>query len=155
MKIITIEGKENTGKTTLVKELYRYLNLRGAFVLYYEVTGAHYEDFHAVIIWNSKVIAFCSIGDYADKDVYNAENKLWPFTYIEKGIELAIRKYPADILINTRTTNLNETDYKLLLKEKVGNENYISYKTKDIIYQNDCIKHNQEILSSIIKEIEK
>ncbi len=154
MKIITIEGNENTGKTTLVKELYRYLNLRGAFVLYYEVTGAHYEDFHAVIIWNSKVIAFCSIGDYADIDENKADDKLWPYAYIKKGIELA-NKYSAIILINTKTSNLSNTDYKLLLKEIVKNENYISYKMKDNIFQDECIKQNQEILSSIIKEIEK
>lgn len=154
MKILTIIGKENSGKTTLIKDLFNYLKQNEAFMLYYKVTGAHYEDFHSVLICKGKVIAFCSIGDYADDDVYDANDKLWPLKYIEEGLKLAL-EYSADILINTRTSNLNETDYKLLLQKIVKNENYISYKMKDNVFQKDCIKHNQKIFTSIFEEIQK
>ena len=99
MKIITTIGHSNKGKTTQIKFLYDYLTKQGAFVLYYEAVGAHYEDFMAVLIWEAKMISLCSIGDYADDDEEDPQNELWHLKYIQDGIDLA-KKWNSDFLIN-------------------------------------------------------
>lgn len=151
MKIITVIGKSDTGKTTLIKSVYESLKRQGAFVLYYDVTGAHYEDIRAVVIWRGKTIAFCSIGDWADDD-YKINGDLWHLSYIKEGIEIA-RGKEADILINALTSNIQEDDYKKLLRNIFSNDTYISCNMQSNIFQKDCIKQNQEKLEFIIKEI--
>lgn len=103
MKVITIEGDENAGKTTLVRNVLRRLVNDGAEVLYYEATGHLYDDFHAVVIWRSRKITLCSIGD--------------KITYIEKGIDRAKATW-SDILLNTRTLSVEEERYKQSLPSK-------------------------------------
>lgn len=83
----------------------------------------------------------------------NVSLKLWPFTYVKEGFKLA-DDYKADIFINAKTSDLNEEDYKFLLKN-FGYENFISYKMENEIFQKDCIKHNQKIKAQILDEIEK
>ena len=151
-RIITVTGKRNSGKTTLVKNVYNYLVKQGAFILYYDVTGAHFEDIRAVVIWKGKVIALCSIGDYADDD-FKTDDTLWPLTYIKDGIDIAI-KHKAEILLNTYSSgNMTENDYKQLLKNKFGDEIFTPCLMTKNVYQTDCIKQNQEKLDFILNEI--
>ncbi len=145
MKIITITGKQNTGKTTIIKKLYEHLLSQGAFVCYYDVTGAHFEDIHAVVIWKRKVICICSVGD---------DNLHGGLSYIEEGIQIA-KKYGTEILINALTTKIKETDYQMLLKKYNAGECYIPCPMKDNLYKIECIKHNQERLDFILRELEK
>ncbi|MDE6719159.1 MAG: hypothetical protein K2J68_04805 [Treponemataceae bacterium] len=97
MKVITIEGEQNSGKTTLVRNVLRRLVNDGAEVLCYETYGHLRDDFHAVVIWRGRKITLCSIGDL--------------ITYIRKGIEKA-RITWSDILLNTRTLSVEEEKYK-------------------------------------------
>lgn len=110
-KVITVTGEENTGKTTLIKFVYDVLRQSGAIVLLYEQTGAYFEDFHAVLVWNCKIIAICSIGDEADKE----EKDLWK--YIKDGIDLAIN-YNADFLINTLSIPIPYDNYDKIKNNK-------------------------------------
>lgn len=100
MKVITIEGDQDTGKTTLVRNVLRRLVNDGAEVLYYEATGHLYDDFHAVVIWRSRKITLHSIGDEPE--------------YIQDGIDRAKATW-SDILLNTRTLSVDAEKYKRLL----------------------------------------
>ena len=97
MKVITIEGGKNAGKTTLVRHVLRCLVNDGAEVIKYEVTGQYYDDFFAFLMWKAKKIVLRSIGD--------------ELSFITPGIELATNE-KADILLNTRTITVNEAEYK-------------------------------------------
>ena len=87
----------------------------------------------------------------ADDD-YKINGDLWHLSYIKEGIEIA-RGKEADILINALTSNIQEDDYKKLLRNIFSNDTYISCNMQSNIFQKDCIKQNQEKLESIIKEI--
>ena len=66
------------------------------------------------------------------------------------------KKYKADILVNVRTsTNMTENDYKQLLRNEIGNDSFKSFSMKTDMLQSECIKFNQSIIDSILKEIEK
>lgn len=154
MNIITITGNQNTGKTTLVKDLYKYLVSQNAFIRFYEATGAYFEDFNAVVIYHGKVISLCSIGDFSAEG-YEENDELGALEYVKGGIEIA-KKYKADILVNVRTsTNMTENDYKQLLRNEIENDSFKSISMKTDMLQSECIKFNQSIIDSILKEIEK
>lgn len=154
LKVITITGDQNTGKTTLVKDLYKYLVNQNAFIRFYEAAGAFFEDFNAVVIYHGKVISLCSIGDFSSEG-YEEDDELGALEYVKVGIEIA-KKYEVDILVNTRTsTNMAENDYKKLLRNEIGDDSYISFSMKTNAYQSECIKFNQSVMASILKEIKK
>lgn len=97
MKVITIEGDKNAGKTTLVRHVLHRLVNDGAEVLYYEACGAFRDDFHAIVIWHARKITLCSIGDL--------------ISYVRDGIAQAKDTF-SDILLNTRTLSVKEEEYK-------------------------------------------
>ena len=80
MRIITVQGDSDTGKTTLIKSILKKLLSKGAVLIFYEIKGADKQDFHAVVLWKSRIIAMCSLGDESDKKDYK---------YIEDGLILA------------------------------------------------------------------
>lgn len=137
-EVITVTGAENVGKTTLVWAVYNKLLADGAESVYFHIVGADAKDFHAVVIWNGKIIAFCSIGDRADKK----ENNNWK--YIEDGIEMALN-HNAEILINALSLNsgLTEGGYKNLLKKtpKIKSDKYVPI---DLICQSTVEKQIQQ-----------
>lgn len=154
LHVITITGNKNTGKTSLIKDLYRYLVSQNAFIRFYEATGAYLEDFNAVVIYHGKEISLCSIGDFSAEG-YERDGDLGALEYIKYGIEIATN-YKADILVNVRTsTNMTENDYKQLLRNEIGNDSFKSFSMKTDMLQSECIKFNQSIIDSILKEIEK
>lgn len=64
-KIITVYGDGNTGKTTVINEIYYFLIKNGATVVHKkkQIDGDQ-NDFTAVLSYKGKNIAFLSMGDY-------------------------------------------------------------------------------------------
>lgn len=135
MKIITIEGEQDAGKTTLVRHVLRRLVNDGAEVLYYEATGHLYDDFHAVVIWRSRKITLHSIGDEPE--------------YVQDGIDRAKATW-SDILLNTRTLSVEEEKYKKSLPTECEfNPVSVTPPPKDKGIDL-FIKQNQKALESIM-----
>lgn len=64
-KIITVYGDGNTGKTTVINEIYDFLIKNGATVVHKKKQiGGDKNDFTAVLSYKGKNIAFLSMGDY-------------------------------------------------------------------------------------------
>ncbi|MBP3366673.1 MAG: hypothetical protein J6K96_06715 [Treponema sp.] len=64
-KIITIYGDGNTGKTTVINDIYDTLINTGATVKHNKKQiGGNQNDFTAVLSYKGKNIAFLSMGDY-------------------------------------------------------------------------------------------
>lgn len=113
MKIITLKGKSNSGKTTAITNIFEKLKGKGAVVQFFERTGADNKDFIALITYNNKEIAFCSIGDVADEGDS-------PIEYIMNGINFAYERN-ADIFINAfseDTLPITFETYKLFFCEE-------------------------------------
>ncbi len=151
MKVVTVIGKENTGKTTLIKYTLDMLVKSGAFVLYYDVTGAGLDDIRAVVIWNGKVISFCSIGDEADDDEENENDELWQLSYVKQGIEIA-QKNKADIIVNVCNCKI-KNKYKTLLANMLGSENYTPYEIKEKDDAKEQIIQMQNAYNEILRKL--
>ena len=151
MKIYTISGCSNTGKTTFIKYVYERLINEGADLIFYKKTGRFYDDFYALVYWNQMSIALCSIGDKSTKSDCQFDKGLKinneKLAYIQRGIEMATR-FHADFLINTRNEDeISENKYKSLLKEyqisdyepfhlkSVTSEPYSALNVKETDYQ--------------------
>lgn len=134
MKVITIEGDKNAGKTTLVRHVLRRLVNEGAEVVFYEACGYLYPDFHAVVIWRGRKITLCSIGDL--------------ITYIRDGIKRA-KTTLSDILLNTRTLSVEEEKYRQSLPPECDLRSISVAPPKDENTE-AFIKQNQAALESIM-----
>lgn len=134
MKVITIEGGKDAGKTTLVRNVLRRLVNDGAEVVFYEAGGYLYPDFHAVVIWRARKITLCSIGD--------------SITYIREGIKRA-KENSSDILLNTRTLTVEEEKYKQSLPPDCDLRSVPVAPPKDKNTE-AFIKQNQAALESIM-----
>ena len=135
MKVITIEGGKDAGKTTLVRNVLRRLVNDGAEVVFYEACGYLYPDFHAVVIWRARKITLCSIGDL--------------FSYIQGGVKRA-KENSSDILLNTRTLTVEEEKYKQLLPTDCDLRSVPVAPPKDENTE-AFIKQNQVALESIME----
>lgn len=133
MKVITIEGDQDAGKTTLVRHVLHRLVNDGAEVLYYKVCGTFRDDFHAVVIWHARKITLCSIGDL--------------ISYVRDGIARA-NDTSSEILLNTRTLSVNEEDYKLSLPSECDLHSISVMSNKVDIEA--FIKEKQKVLESIM-----
>lgn len=110
MKIITVTGKENTGKTTLIWTIYNNLLENGAEITYFNLLGRDSKDFHAMVVWKGKIIAICSIGDISDN---NDEQ------YIKDGIEMA-KEHDAEILLNALSDFIDKkNNHSITIYEKL------------------------------------
>lgn len=89
MRVITVVGKKEIGKTTFIKYVFYHLLKRGGKVLFYKTIGQDELDFHSIMLWKKRMIAFCSVGD--------ADIPYW--SIIENGLDFG-KTYSADILIN-------------------------------------------------------
>lgn len=148
MKIITVSGPDNSGKTTLIQYVFQKLISDGGKITYYEACGARVDDFNAVIVWHGKIIAFCSIGDKPDYGKKN-ENGL---QNIENGIRLADQHF-VDILLNARTEDISEVDYKNCLEKHFGNDFYIPIKLCKPNSLETLIKNQQLSFELIMREV--
>ncbi len=135
MKVITIEGEQNSGKTTLVRNVLRRLVNDGAEVVFYEACGYLYPDFHAVVIWRARKITLCSIGD--------------SISYVHGGVKRA-KENSSDILLNTRTLTVEEEKYKKLLPTECDLSSVPVAPPKDENTE-AFIRQNQAALESIME----
>ena len=165
-RIITVVGENQRGKTTLIKHLYEILKQLGAEQLFFKLTGAYFEDFYAVVFWNGKKIAICSIGDKSyDNDVIEATDNITNnnIIYIQRGLILA-KNYKADILVNTlsvptpqdKTKHETLDEYEKLLMNSFSSSVFIPINL-EYIKPGDYtpIKTKQEKCNEIIDEIKK
>ncbi|MBD5432798.1 MAG: hypothetical protein HDR35_10625 [Treponema sp.] len=141
MKVITIEGEQNSGKTTLVRNVLRRLVNDGAEVLYYRVYGHLLNDFYAVVIWRARKIMLYSIGDRID--------------YIQEGLEFLkgtewIKGVGSDILVNTRTLSVDEKQYKRLLPPECDLRSVSVTPPPKLKNIEPFVKKNQVALESIM-----
>lgn len=151
MKIITLVGKDRTRKTTLIKRVYNEI-LKEGLLLYYESEGADNQDFKALIKWNDKIIAFCSIGDPADP-------KHIPSEYILRGLVFASKK-EADILVNAYSksfryeNNIEEFSYETyesIISVYKNNSLYIPIKIDDNAFREQFDENCNRIIEEISK----
>ncbi|MBQ9207423.1 MAG: hypothetical protein IJ158_12040 [Treponema sp.] len=112
MKIITIKGNQNSGKTTLIKYAFDNLKHDGAEILEYKVSGHLQDDFTAIILWRGIKVYIQSLGDIND------ETDEGQMSWIKDGVKNA-EKLNADVLINAFTSILDEKDYLAFLSPKI------------------------------------
>ncbi|MDY4766975.1 MAG: hypothetical protein SO238_00965 [Treponema sp.] len=77
MRIITIIGDDNSGKTTLLQYMLNQLKNTGAEILSFSRLGHNYDDFECILFWKGKKVAMCSIGDakkYIDEGLHRAKD---------------------------------------------------------------------------------
>lgn len=144
MKIITLKGKPNSGKTTTITNIFEKLRGCGAVVQYFERTGADNKDFLAFITYNGKEIVFCSIGDIADEGHS-------PLEYVLNGMIFASKK-EADIFINAFSEGLPVSfeTYKLLFsKEDSLKPILMAVRKTSKEYENQKVKITEDILNEI------
>ena len=141
IKIITITGEENCGKTSLVKYLFELLKQMGAEVIFYKLVGAHFEDFITILMLKGKLIAICSLGDAA----YDDEKYVSKTGYIEQCYEELFNCYSnsnlyakIDYFINVKNYDIEDIAFKAVLKKICKAEMYIPIlceKNKDGPFQ--------------------
>lgn len=150
MKIITLVGKDKTWKTTLIKRVYEEISKKE--LLFYKNEGADNRDFKALVKWNNKKIAFCSIGDPADP-------KHLPSEYILRGLVFA-SKNEADILVNAYSksfryeNNIEEFSYETyesIISVYKNNSLYIPIKIDDNAFREQFDENCNRIIEEISK----
>ncbi|MDY6030436.1 MAG: hypothetical protein SPI86_01610 [Treponemataceae bacterium] len=164
MKIITIFGDENVGKTTLVWDVFNKLMETGAELTYFHVFGADGRDFHAIVVWEGKIIAICSIGDVAyEEDIKDSgiSEDEKSFLYVKNGIDMA-RKYKAEILLNVVSNSIKEKcpDIKEKYEELLKDDNQKNEVLSTVLFERKstdlievAIKKRQECRNAIIKDL--
>ena len=100
MKVITLKGDTKTKKTQTITDIFAKLISMGGKEQYFKEEGKDNLDFKALVKYNGKTIAFCSIGYIADFGHLESE-------YILGGIVFASEN-EADTLINAYTTSFQE-----------------------------------------------
>lgn len=88
MKIIILEGKDETGKSLTMNLVYAYLLNKGAYLIdYSKITYGSPCDFEAILKYEEKSVAIYSLGDTK----YQCANAVK--SYEEKKIDVLIMAY--------------------------------------------------------------
>lgn len=139
MKIFVIKGKENSGKTNAIRNIFQTIikheNIKheNGKVLFYEPKGADYCDFITAIELKGKKIVINSLGDCVP--------------YVKNGKSKA-EKENADIFITAWTSKLDKTqDLKEILPDSVICEDYKFPEEKFLSEQADWIS---KFLSNLV-----
>ena len=134
MKIFIIKGKENSGKTNAIRNIFQTIvKSEHGNVLSYETKGADYCDFISVVELKGKKIAINSLGDCV--------------SYVKNGKSKA-EKENADIFITAWTSKLDNTqDLKEILPNSVICEDYKLPEEKFLSEQTDWIS---KFLSNLV-----
>ncbi len=143
MKVITVIGDTDSGKTTLLNYLYEFLKNDGADIMQFKREGDKKDDVVVLLYWHSKKIVICSIGD--------------AMRYIKFGTELAKIERP-DILINALTSNISCQELKDLLSWVKEDEMVTPIKIQMAKFKKDYdaqTRQKQEKFQQILGEIEK
>ena len=117
MKIITLKGAKNSGKTTALRNLYQQLlNMTDSRCpIEYINESNDYCDFTAYFVLNGKKIVIKTVGD--------------AITWVRQGFGYAKSK-DADVLINAWTSHLDEKyDIQTELPSAIIIENPITLST--------------------------
>ncbi len=134
MKIFVIKGKENSGKTNAIRNIFQAI-VKGNHgkVLFYEPKGADYCDFISVVELKCKKIVINSLGDCV--------------SYVKNGKAKA-EKENADIFITAWTSKLDKNqDLKEILPNSVIYEDYKVPEEKFLLEQADWIS---KFLSNLV-----
>lgn len=134
MKVITIKGAKNTGKTTLLKYAYKNLLTDGADIIEYDCSDFLTEDIYAYLIWRGLKIVIFSIGDSIE--------------YVKKGIEKA-NFWKVDVLVNALTTTISEDQYRILIPEKEFSITMDEKSDKEDRVQHKQYKYFNELLPKL------
>ncbi|WP_298738535.1 hypothetical protein [uncultured Treponema sp.] len=134
MKIFIIKGKENSGKTNAIRNIFQTIvKSEHGNVLSYETKGADYCDFISVVELKGKKIAINSLGDCV--------------SYVKNGKSKA-EKENADIFITAWTSKLDKNqDLKEILPNSVICEDYKFPEEKFLSEQTQWIS---EFLSNLV-----
>ena len=134
MKIFVIKGKENSGKTNAIRNIFQTIvKSEHGNVLSYETKGADYCDFISVVELKGKKIAINSLGDCV--------------SYVKNGKSKA-EKENADIFITAWTSKLDKNqDLKEILPNSVICEDYKFPEEKFLSEQTQWIS---EFLSNLV-----
>ena len=99
MKIITIKGGKNSGKTTTIRNIYqKFTVMKNSKILKYTPAGFDKTDFDAIVSVKNKIVVFRSYGD--------------GISYVRTGLQYAKSK-EADVFINAWNSDLDK-NYALL-----------------------------------------
>lgn len=111
MKIFVIKGKENSGKTNAIRNIFQtIINHENGNVLFYEPKGRDFCDFITTVELKGKKIVINSLGDY--------------ISYV-KGGKAKAKKENADIFITAWTSKLDKNqELNEILPDSVICEGY-------------------------------
>lgn len=99
MKIITIKGGKNSGKTTTIRNIYQKLTvMKNSKILEFTLAGFDKTDFDAIVSIKNKIVVIRSYGD--------------GISYVRTGLQYAKSKQ-ADFFINAWNSDLDK-NYDLL-----------------------------------------
>lgn len=99
MKIITIKGGKNSGKTTTIRNIYHKVTvMKDSKILDFTPAGFDKTDFDAIVSVKNKIVVFRSYGD--------------GISYVRTGLQYAKSK-EADVFINAWNSDLDK-NYALL-----------------------------------------
>lgn len=94
MKIITIKGKKNSGKTTTIRNIYQKLTvMKGSKILEYVPAGFDKTDFDAIVSVKNNIVVIRSYGD--------------GISYVRTGLQYAKSK-EANFFINAWNSDLDK-----------------------------------------------
>ena len=127
MKVLTISGNSDIGKTTTIRHIFETLIDMKAVVKDYKPLGRWYDDFISTIVFNKKIIVINSLGDLVGT--------------IKDGKKKAL-EINADLLINAWNENLGK-DYFSIFPPDIFETTIISGK--------ELIPINQELRQNIQK----
>lgn len=136
MKIITVKGEKNTGKSTLLKYAFKQLVADGADVIEYDCNDFLTDDFCAYLIWHGKKIVIYSIGDSAK--------------YVEEGVKKA-NDWKVDILLNSLTNRVSLKKYRTLIPKTEISVDMLTKKDKEDRIQQKQRKYYDKILPELKK----
>lgn len=143
MKIITLKGESDAGKTSTIRMVYQALweDEKNTKRISFETDGGDKCDFISILEYKRKLIVIKSLGDKNDE----GEN---PFEWVESGLKIA-RLVKADILINTlNTKTLDETKYN----ELVSTDDLYEFRIYGKKYD-EMLWQENEICKNIIDKI--
>lgn len=144
MKIITLKGKKDVGKTTTIRKVYQTLwqDEKNTERIAFEIDGGDKCDFITILKWKGKIIVIKSLGDAETKD---------DFSWVKNGWEIA-RLIHANYLLNALDIDfLDEKKYCDLITPDIPV--FIPIEKKKSV--EEMARQEIELCKRILDELEK
>lgn len=144
MKIITLKGESDVGKTSTIRMVYQALwqDEKNTERISFETDGGDKCDFITILKWKRKIIVIKSLGDAEKKD---------DFSWIKNGWEIA-NSIHADILLNTIDTDLlDEKKYLDFIKPNIPL--FVSIENKKTV--EEMAHQEEDLCKRILDELDK